>query len=313
MVHVHGPRRVTLAADEAGLVILARDAEWFLADCLAHHFDIGLRHVVVIDNGSTDRTAEIARGFANVTLLSCPLPAKRYEVMLRVQAAKSVFAGGWIAFADSDEMLELPAPLPRLLSYANGVGHTAILGQMLDMSPTILGQPSAAHTYAEARSDCNLYTLSGLEWVSYADPSFHIDWFLRGNRLSDPDIRMAAGGLRKLAFGEDPILTKHTIVRNRPGIEIMSHVHAASNVLVSDVTVAIRHYKFCGDWQSRDKTSVDEALWEHGEDRKRHAVASQSGFSFPVPSPKVWSGTDALLREGFLVASPQAKAALGLA
>jgi hypothetical protein len=312
MTHRSGAARVTLGPTEAGLVILARNAEWYLHDCLAHHFALGLRHVVLIDNGSNDRTVEIAAAFANVKVLSCLLPAKRHEVGLRALAARRVFAGGWVAFADTDEMLELPAPLPRLLDYANGGGHTAILGQMLDMSAATLGVSAAGQSYAEARSEAAFYTLEGLEWVPYADPSFHTDWFLRSNRLSDPNVRMVAGGLRKIAFGEDPILTKHTLVRNLPGVELMSHVHAAGNVVVSDVTLAILHYKLAGDWRARDSASVSAKLWEHGEDERRLAISSRPDFRFDVPAAHRWVDANTLLREGFLYASDAARQALAI-
>jgi Glycosyl transferase family 2 len=306
--HVCGPARVALNDGTAGVVIFARDAEFYLRDCLDHHFALGIAHAVVIDAGSSDQTAAIATVDPRVTLLASRLPVSELGSALRTAATRRVFQGGWVLFAEPDEMVDPPADLARLLDYADRQAFTAIIGQCLDMA-----EPAspAADRYAKARENSR-YTLQGLEWVPYGDPSFHLDWFTRDNPAPDPGVKMAAGGLRRLVFGEDPVLTKHVLVRNISGVELMSHPHCASNVTVADITIAIRRYMFAGDWQARDRASVAAALWSHGEDRQRLEVASRQGFQITVPNPKQWTGTDALLQDGFLYASGKARAALGL-
>lgn len=304
--HVGGPARVTLAPDAAGAVILAHEVGWYLRDLLDHLQSIGVVHSVVIDAGSADQTAKIASADPRVTVLTSNLPVSELECDLRTAAARRVFDGGWVLFADPDEMAEPTAPLGRLLAYANDRGFTAILGQIVDLASTGNGA-----SYADARRNSR-FTVDGLEWVPYGDPSFHLDWFTRNNPMPDPGVKMLAGGLRKLVFDEDPVLTKHVLVRNLPGVNLMSHPHCASNVTVADITIAIRRYMFAGDWQARDHASVAAGLWSHGEDRKRLEVAAKPGFQITVPNPQEWNGTDALLRGGFLYASERAREALGL-
>ena len=43
------------------IVTIARDEMLRLPDYLRHHRAIGIRHFLIVDNGSTDRTAEVAR------------------------------------------------------------------------------------------------------------------------------------------------------------------------------------------------------------------------------------------------------------
>jgi hypothetical protein len=238
--------------------------------------------------------------------LSTTLPLMDFESALRSAAARRVLQGGWVLFAEPDELVEPPAPLGELLAYANAQGFTAILGQILDMAPTAL-----AASYAEARA-ASVYTADGLEWVPYGDPSFHLDWFTRANRVPDAGVRMLAGGLRKLVFAEDPVLTKHVLVRNLPAIELMSHPHCAGNVTVADVTIAMRRYMFAGDWQARDRASVAAGTWAHGEDRMRLETAGKPGFQITVPSSQPWTSAKTLLDQGFLYASDTARRALGL-
>ncbi len=305
--HISGPARIALADNAAGVVIFAQDAAFYLRDCLDHHFALGATHAVVIDAGSRDQTAAIAQGDARVTLLSSHCPVSEFGSKIRTAAARKVYQGGWVLFAEADEMVDPPADFVRLLDDANAQEFTAFLGQILDMAEPAGG----AHLYADARQNSR-YALEGLEWVPYGDPSFHLDWFTRNNPAPDPGVRMLAGGLRKLVFAEDPVLTKHVLVRNLPGIDLMSHPHCASNVAVADVTLAIRRYMFSGDWQARDRASVAAGTWAHGEDQQRLKVASAPGFKIMIPNPQAWTGTDALMRDGFLFASVRARAALGL-
>lgn len=306
--HVSGPHVVALGADDTGVVVLARNAEWYLKDCIDHHLGLGARHVVVIDAGSTDQTAAIASAHADVTLLATTLPLVTFESALRTAAARRVLQGGWVLFADPDEMAEPPVPLPQLVAYANTAGYTAILGQILDMVPTIGAGVRAS--YADARATGSTFTTFGLESVPYGDPSFHLDWFTRANHVPDPGVRMLAGGMRKLVFGQDPVLSKHVLVRNRPDIELMSHPHCAGNVTLADITIAVRRYMFAGDWQARDRATVAAGTWAHGEDAQRLNVAGAVGWELRVPQPQAWTGTEAVLEQGFLYASDAARKAL---
>ena len=309
----HGPARVRLAADQAGLVVLVKDAEWFLPAFLAHHFDLGVAHVVVIDNGSADRTVAIASGFPRVTVLTNTLPAGLHEARLRARAAQRVYHGGWTMFADADEMAEAPGGLTALLRYAGAQGYTAVVGQMLDLCAPGDQAAMAGLTYPQSVAACDSYTLAGLVRHPYHDTgSIAFHWFLRDNTCADPGVCLLSGGLRHLVFGETPFLSKHTLVRNLRAVQAMTHPHCASGVRVADVTLCLRHYKLAGDWRARDRASVAGAVWSHAEDARRLQVAGAQHFALSPPEPRRWQGTGALLDQGFLYASDRARGALGV-
>lgn len=310
---LHGPGQVNLADDQAGLVVLVKNAEWFLPSFLAHHLALGVTHVVVVDNGSTDRTVAIAASHPKVTVLSNPLPAKLHEVRLRAMAAARVYRGGWTMFADADEMAEVPGGLPAMLRYANVQGFTSVVGQMLDLCATGDQSKLAGLDYPTAQEACDIWTASGLRHHPYHDQEgIGFNWFLKDNICADPGVKLLSGGLRAAAFGETPFLSKHTLVRNLPGVKLMTHPHCASNVTIADLTLCLRHYKLAGDWRARDRASVAAATWDHAEDAKRLKAAANPGFALSVPDPQPWQGLAPLFSEGFLYASPRAKAALGL-
>lgn len=310
---LHGPGQVNLADDQAGLVVLVKNAEWFLPDFLAHHLSLGVTHILVVDNGSTDRTVAIAASHPKVTVLSNPLPAKHHEVRLRAMAAARVYRDGWTMFADADEMAEVPGGLQPMLRYANTHGFTSVVGQMLDLCAKGDQAKLARLDYSAARAACDTWTVSGLRHHPYHDQEgIAFNWFLKGNVCPDPALRLLSGGLRAAAFGETPFLSKHTLVRNRPGIQTMTHPHCASNVTIADVTLCLRHYKLAGDWRARDRASVAAATWDHAEDAKRLKTAARTDFSLTVPDPQPWHGIAPLLAAGFLYASPRARTALKL-
>ena len=310
---VHGPGRVTLADDQAGLVVLVKDAAWFLPAFLTHHLAIGVTHIVVVDNGSTDRTVDIAAAHDRVTVLQNPLPAKRHEVRLRAMAAQRVYSGGWTMFADADEMAEVPGGLTPLLRYAGAQGFTAVVGQMLDLCAPGDQRAMAGVDYPATVAGCSTYTREGLTRHPYHDTEgigFH--WFLKDNICADPGLRLLSGGLRRLVFGEAPFLSKHTLVRNVAGVQPMTHPHCAGGVNVADVTLCLRHTKLAGDWRARDHASVAASTWDHAEDARRLQASGDDGFVLSPPAPRRWQGSGALLDQGFLYASDRARAALGI-
>lgn len=91
-------------------VIITRDAEETLADCLRSLAP--LAEVVVYDNGSVDRTRDIACGFRNVRLHTGPFlgfgPTKNHAAGLAGQP--------WILSVDSDEALS-----PELAESLRGI------------------------------------------------------------------------------------------------------------------------------------------------------------------------------------------------
>lgn len=304
---VHGPARVDLADDGVGVVTLMRDAEYFVEGFLRHHLALGAAHVVVIDNGSTDRTAAIAAGFDGVTILRCDLPARLHECRMRTRAARAVFRGGWTLFSDADEMFGFAGDdrhgISDLAAYAGRHGYSCVMAQMLD-----LFGDGADGPYAQAVAAMDRWTDMGLERLPYHSDAVDFRWFLDRNEAAFPELRLYRGGLRRVVFGETPFLSKHPLVRNAPGIDPIPHPHCARGVRVADVTAVVRHYKLAGDWRARDQASVAARLWDHAEDARRLNAAGRPGFRLDVPGARRFTGAAGLLEDGFLVASDRYRA-----
>ncbi len=120
------------ARPEVSVIVPARNEEACLGACLA---SLGGQQgvsfeIIVVDDGSTDRTAEIARSFPDVKLIEAgPLPegwsGKSNALYNGAQHAR----GQWLLFTDADTV-HLPGSLARALDEAKYHGAA-----MLSYSP----------------------------------------------------------------------------------------------------------------------------------------------------------------------------------
>jgi len=106
------------AGDRHGLaiVLIVKDEEKYLPDWLSFHAAAGARHIFIYDNGSTDKTAEIARDFGGCETTVIPwvfsADIVKPAVLLHQQVvsychAVSTFGAQfrWMTFIDIDEYL----------------------------------------------------------------------------------------------------------------------------------------------------------------------------------------------------------------
>ncbi|HLQ19582.1 MAG TPA: glycosyltransferase family 2 protein [Tabrizicola sp.] len=309
-----GKSRIDLADDECCAVTLLKNGEFFVPELLRHHRSIGVRHFLVIDNGSTDGTAALLAGEPDVTVVQNRLPVARYETMLRGLIPRRHVRGGWFLIVDSDELFDPPpgcnGQIGPLLRYLRAEGHTAMLAHALDMFSDLPASETALWSYAEAIDKARFYSLGHLEQIDYRAPDFDLAYFLRDNETDGPQ-HFWSGGLRMEVFGENPVLTRHNIIRNLPGIPVPQHVHAAQNVRVSDITASFRHYKFTGDYVARERRQVQARTWLHGEDVARVArYDSVDAFAIRPERQQGYEGTETLLRQGFIKSSEKFQAFL---
>lgn len=292
--------------DECGAVSLVKNAAYFLPEFLKYHLDLGVRHILIIDNGSSDDTVAIAQAHPSVTVVRNTLPVRRYENLLRSQLARRYFKGGWLLFLDSDEMFSPPTEgsgaLRGLCRYANAHGYSAVVCQVLDMVSDLPLAQTADMPYAEALARFRRYSLTDIERFDYFDPSSGFAWFLAQNRCVSREVQVLFGGIRKRSFGENCCLTTHRLVRNLPEVGLYAHPHVSVNVDCADVTALIRHYKFCGDIVARETRQVSDAVWGHGQDRARMArLTEDPDFRFDLSDTHTFSSVGELYENGFLV------------
>lgn len=305
--HLYGPMRVALGENDVAVICLMRNAEYYLKELLRHHRALGARHFVFIDNGSDDGSLSLLSDQEDVTVLENHLPVSTYENLIRQQAAQQCISGGWLLFVDTDELAEFPGGQRGLLRdyarYCNKRGYDVVVAQMLDLySPLPLSETENL-SYADSIRAFDRYSLYCATELDYFSQDVPFAYFLAENTISNPDIGIKFGGIRRELFDEDCALTKHPFVRNTRKVEIYSHAHCASYARCADFSFLIRHYKFAGPFIAREQSQIAARTWNHGEDKRRLATISERGYRLSSPHERQFVSADQLLAERFLVVS----------
>ena len=132
-------KKFSYRGDELVVVCLVRDGLPWIGPFIEHYFLLGARHIVFLDNGSSDATVSVAAGYDNVSVLRSTLPFNRYELLLRQYLIERFGKGRWSLCVDIDELFDYPYSdvigLGSLLGYLKAKSYTAVTAQMLDMFP----------------------------------------------------------------------------------------------------------------------------------------------------------------------------------
>jgi len=103
---------------DVSVIVPARNEEVCIGACLESLFmqDGVLCEIIVVDDGSTDRTAEIAKSFRDVRVVEAgPLPRGWSGKSNAAAAGARIARGRWLLFTDADTV-HLPGSLARALA-----------------------------------------------------------------------------------------------------------------------------------------------------------------------------------------------------
>ena len=103
-------------------------------------------------------------------------------------------------------------------------------------------------------------------------------------------------------------LTKHPFFYYKRGVIPFEHPHLTTGLKIADFTVLLKHYKFSGDFISRESALIQEDRIAHNETAKRASVIGDgSEFRFDITDLHDDASAAAVYERGFLVMSDRAK------
>ena len=248
--HLYGPEEIRYRDDELAVVCLVRDGEPWVRAFAEHYFDLGARHLVFLDNGSSDDTVSAASEYDNVTVLRTKLPfgagveGTEGQNLMRRYLIERFCGNRWSLCVDIDELFDYPYShvigLDSLLRYLNSKSYTAVTAQMLDMYPEKLSVGSTPELVTELKDEYRFYDISKIERSSTRNDKYAV----RNNIIESEDVAVGIrGGIRDDVFGYKPLLTKYPLLFSDGTLEHLG-VHAIRNARVSDLTCVLFHYKF---------------------------------------------------------------------
>jgi len=112
--HLYGPAEIPYGEDELVVVCLVRDGEPWVSTFVEHYISLGAKHLVFLDNNSTDDTVAAASGYDGVTVLRTALPFNADvegtggQVVMRQYLIERFGRGRWSLCVDVDELFDYP-------------------------------------------------------------------------------------------------------------------------------------------------------------------------------------------------------------
>ena len=265
--HVFGPQEVVYDNDELIALCVVRDGQYYMESFIEHYLSKGIKHIVFLDNGSRDQTIPIAKKYKHVTILSCLLPYRKYEIPFALYLINRFANRRWSLRVDIDELFDFPFShrigLSSLLAYLNSYGYNAAITQMLDM---FSGQTMSDTTLNRPKNLCDTYRFYNISEIKKEPYRSH---FGNSNIVSNNDIRVYFGGIRKKKFNLDKVcLTKHSLIYYDKKIKpvfkknnrVLGHpsAHGVANAKLADLTCVLYHFKFTIGLHEQAKFAVKE-------------------------------------------------------
>ena len=256
--HLHGPEKVDYETDELVVLALLRNGRPYINPFVEHYASMGVKHMVFLDNGSTDGTVEALKGYDNVTVLRSMLSYKRYNVAMKRYLIERFGRGRWTLSVDIDELFDYPysdvVSLKALLRYLNENSYTAVVSYMLDMFPErLLVEARPLMDDEPLKELYRFYDISDVHARSYSDIGDI------GNVLASEEIKILWGGVQRRLFGVGPLLTKHPLVFLDDELRPMDlSDHWAGNARIADFTGVLLHYKFVNGMYGQVRREIEE-------------------------------------------------------
>ena len=299
--HVHGAQDIPYTLEELIVLCVVRNGEMHVKSFIEHHLALGVKHIVLLDNGSTDDTIAIAKRYPHVTILSTKCPYRVFETHMKHYLVRRFSRLRWSLFADIDELFDYPfsdvLSLKMLLAYLNAHSYTAVVTQMLDMfSEHSLGQQ---HSDKEdsVREIYTYYDASNIH--SYGEYNF--------GTLSNKEVKFHYGGIRKTLFGTDNGLTKAALILLSDELVPFVGWHHVANARIADFTCVLLHYPFVGSFREKVREAVESDRYgctcASREYLKYWEGLKDTDIVLKLETASKFVDVNSLVQSGFLVVS----------
>lgn len=301
--HIYGLRKINVGENEVIVVCLVRNREIFIKSFIEYYFSLGVRHIVFVDNNSTDKTVEIACSYDNVSIVRSRIKSildSGIDIYLREYAAKRFCKNSWCLVADIDEFFDYPfsdkISLCVLIRYLKENSYTAVVTQTLD-----LFSDKPLNSLKSMKDGClkELYPYYDLSNIS------KIDYPSSDNLISNKEIKFYFGGIRKTVFCTNNFLTKHPLVFVHKKLK-MNNQHTFHNVNCADFSAVFYHYKFASNFLEIAAIYVaenNEIFYREEYSNIVQICAQNPSLTFKQKTSKRLTAINDLLQEEFLVVS----------
>ncbi|WP_010249968.1 glycosyltransferase family 2 protein [Acetivibrio cellulolyticus] len=306
--HLFGKTVLQHSKNEVAVFCLVKNGMEYLPDFLEHYNNLGVRHFIFVDNGSTDGTVEFLRDKHNVTVFGTEIPHKYYENEIRRTVIQNLIRDSWCLCVDVDELWDYPysdrISIKSFLEYLNFNRYTAVISYMLDMFPAMLDFNNSEKD-SGWKERYVYYDLTKIKKANYFAQNNN---FCNYNNLADRSMKYYFGGIRLKHFGSESnryVLIKHPLMFMDGKIEPVTDPHYCNKAYIADVSCVIKHYKFTSSFKERLNSSKNDydffGRCEHEEYHK--VLKDNENINFYSSSAKRLENVNDLLQSGFIKVS----------
>jgi hypothetical protein len=293
------PRTIRLSYSERpGAVMLfvtLHNAIHYIDQFLDHYRTLGVDHFFVIDNGSNDGSLERLCEQVDVSVFQNRESFARsaFGVLWVNHLLQRFGIGHWCFHVDIDEFFVFPdcdgsRNLRDLLRYCEQHGFASVPAIELDMYPECLEADTGIDPFAASRY-------------------FDVDYLAVEAEL--PPYVMIQGGIRGRLTGLPLSMHKSPLIRMATDVRYIECNHSTTHLPVADVSGALLHYKFVGDFKRRVALAV--ARGEHFAGAityrrlDRAVSAMEPAKSLLSGHSRLYTGPGDLERCGLIKGSPR--------
>jgi hypothetical protein len=313
-------------------VLVVRDEALRLPACLRHLRGLGVHRVVVIDNGSTDGSQDIAaRHGAHLVHAPGSYAGAGFGIAWVNGVLDRFGRGHWALVVDADELLVFPGSdrvgLPALCAHLDAIGSEALPALLLDCFPRGPLADCAVRPGEDLIAAAPCFEVPALREETVADFPYRLAYGGLRERLffADADPRHPLTWLRRQAWNlawrlaplrrlawlrppESPTLTKLPLLRWREGAALLGSTHRMAPMrLASDQpTGVLLHFKFLQDFHARAVDAVRRnAHWDGSREYRRYLarIEAEPGFALAGPGSLRYRGPDQLEELGLMRAT----------
>jgi hypothetical protein len=306
---ISGPARPKFAANDAVVFCLVKNGENYVECFIRHYLSLGFKHIFFLDNGSSDRTVELAKAHAEVTVLRSRLSFRRFQDEIRDYLFRKYCRGRWGLIADIDEFFDYwgseRISIQKLTGYLKRFGFTAVTTQMLDMFSDRSLTELDSRPSDDLATKYRYYEISDL--IQCTCPAQPCE-MASNNDCPYQEIRHYFGGVRKRVFGLDTVwLSKPALIYGDGKLRTGEGPHKVKNARIADFTAVFRHYKFLSSFPEQVKAAVvaKNYVGDSYEYLKYAKILTRNpALRLVSENSRLYEGCEALVKQGYLYASP---------
>lgn len=232
-----------------------KNASYHLRAFIEHHQQLGFEYFVMMDNGSTDGSADMLKAYSGVTLYRSDAPFCTHQSEMREYLLNLYGRNRWCLQLDVDEHFRwLDYKNVSLSDFINTLERnrwTAVVAHMVD----VFGhKPPSVHPRYSADSPSIDTLRARYPYFTGADLISRPYIFgtpLHRNTVSNPRIPCLYGGVRKSLFGTEDFLTKHPFFFYGGSVKpVFTSAHTICGASIADFSAILLHYKLVDNFHS---------------------------------------------------------------